>query len=235
MVYSGTFYLLYGFVIFLAIKLLSYDPTKTVTPGYWEPPTLFDLNRKTGGYGIEDALFSFFAGAIAAGLYVILFKLKVSKKTNKKLKKGHALLLALVLSSVFFVLTPVNAIYFFIFLQFFGAYAIIRQRRDLFLHSLAGGAIFMSLYVVLFTVFIFLFPHFVADYYNLQRTSHILILGIPLEECLYALTLGMMWSPLYEYELRVKDTKLKVKPSNIRGRPSLRLRRIFGAAGFAKR
>lgn len=229
MIYSGLLYLLYGFVIFLAIKLLSSDPTKAITPGYWGPPSLFNINGKTGGYGIEDALFSFFAGGIAACLYELTFKLRVTAKTNKKLRKGHALLFALLLSSVVFVSTPLNAIYFFIFLQFFGACAIIWQRRDLFLHALAGGTIFLVLYGLLFMIFKLLFPNFVPDYYHLQRTSHLLVAGIPLEEYLYALSLGMMWAPIYEYEFRLKDQK-----QNNRRQKSVR-RRLLIAAGSARR
>jgi hypothetical protein len=225
MVYSGLFYLVYGFIIFLFIKLLATDPARAINPGYWTPPSLFDLNSKTGGYGIEDALFSFFAGGIAACLYDVLFKIRAAKKADHKLKKGHALSLALLVSSVVFVLTPLNAIYFFIFLGFFGAAAIIWQRKDLLLNALAGGVIFMVLYGILFTVFNFLFPHFLADYYHLQMTSHIMVLGIPLEEYLYALSLGLMWAPIYEYEHRVKDRK----------RRSLKTRRLSLVAASAKR
>ena len=227
MLYGGLFYLLYGFIIFIFIKLLSTNPAKTITPGYWTPPSIFDINRRTGGYGIEDALFSFFAGGIAACLYELMFKLKVSKKTNKKLKRGHALSFALIMGSLIFVFTPVNAIYLFIFLQFFGALAIIHQRRDLVLHAVLGGIFFMLLYGMLFLIFNLLFPTFIHNYYHLQRTTHILFLGVPLEEFLFALTLGMMWAPLYEYEHRVKDRKNR--------RHSLVPRRFSLAAGATRR
>ena len=216
MIYSGLLYLAYGFIMFLAIKLLSSNPVKTVTPGYWGPPSLFSLNNKTGGYGIEDALFSFFAGGIAASLYEVVFKLKVSSKTNNRLKRGHVLAFALIVSSVIYALTPLNAIYFFIFLQLFGALAIVWQRKDLLLHSLAGGIIFMLFYAVVFAIFNFLFPHFIGDYYHLSRTSHILIGRVPLEEYLYAFTLGMMWAPIYEYEFRVKDSSYRRRTSGFR-------------------
>ncbi len=225
MVYSGLIYLLYGFIIFIFIKLLTSDPARTITPGYWGPPSLFNLNSKTGGYGIEDALFSFFAGGIAVGLYDSIFKVRVSKKTDKKLKKGHALSIALLISSLFYLLTSLNAIYFFIFLQSIGAAVIIWQRKDLFTHALAGSAIFLLLYASLFLIFKTLFPHFLDDYYHLQSTSHFFVLGIPLEECLYALTLGLMWAPIYEYEHRVKD----------RRRRSKGLRRLSLAAEAARR
>jgi hypothetical protein len=212
MAYSGLLYLSYGFLMFLVIKILSSDPAKTITPGYWAPPSLFGINSKTGGYGIEDALFSFFAGAIAAGLFELIFALKVSKRTSKTLRKGHALLMAIVAGALFIYFVPVNAIYFFIFLQIFGAAVIVWMRRDLFWHAIVGGTLFAVLYAMLFAIFNSLFPHFIGSYYHLEKTSHLLILGIPLEEYLYALSLGMMWAPIYEYEFRLKDVKARLRP-----------------------
>lgn len=224
-IYSGVLYLLYGFLMFLVIKLLVSDPTRTITPGYWGPPSLLNLNGRSGGYGIEDALFSLFAGGIAAGLYNLVFDLGISKKSNNHLKRGHALAVALLIGISVLVLTPLNAIYFFIFLQFSGAMSVIVQRKDLIKHSLAGGIIFMFLYGLLFQIFILLFPHFLNNYYHLQRTTHISINGMPLEEVLYGLTLGMMWAPIYEYEFRLKDKKVK----------SLVLRKLVPAVGATRR
>jgi hypothetical protein len=224
MLYGGTLYLGYGFIMFLAIRLLASDSAKMINPGYWTPPSLFGINTRSGGYGIEDALFSFFAAGIAVGLYDTIFNLKISKRTNGKLKKGHTLLFALLVGSAVLLLSPLNAIYFFISLQFFGAVAIVWQRRDLLLHALVGGTIFMLLYVLFYAIFLSLFPHFL-DYYHLERTSHISLLRVPLEEFLYGLSLGMMWAPIYEYEFRLKDSK----------RRSLGLRRLALGVGGAKR
>lgn len=225
MLYSGLLYLIYGFIMFLAIKLLVSDPARTITPGYWGPPSLLNLNSKSGGYGIEDALFSFFFGAIAAGLFEVIFKLKVTKKADKRLKKGHALLFAMIAAGIFIFSVPVNAIYFFISLQLVGAVLIVFRRKDLIWHALAGGLLLMVLYAALFSVFNYLFPSFINNYYHLAKTSHLFISGIPLEEYLYALTLGMMWAPIYEYEFRLKDSKL----------PRSGLRRVFPAAGATRR
>ena len=57
----------------------------------------------------------------------------------------------------------------------------------------------------MFILFKQIFPNFLADIYNLQLTSNIILWGIPLEEYLYSLTFGMIWAPLYEYEHRYED------------------------------
>lgn len=225
MLYSGLFYLLFMSAVFVLLKMLSSDPGKAITPGYWSPPSILDLNRKTGGLGIEDAMYMFFVGAIAAGLYEIIFNFKIAKTSQAKLKKGHAIFVSLLISVVLFVFTPMNTVDFFIIFQLLGAIIIIWQRRDLLPNSLLGGAFFMFLYGLLFVIFKLLFPSFLSSFYNLERTSHVWFLGIPLEEFLYAFSLGMMWAPIYEYEHQVKDRRRRWSG----------LRRVSLAAGGAKR
>jgi hypothetical protein len=47
----------------------------------------------------------------------------------------------------------------------------------------------------------------VQEVWNLEAISGILILGVPLEELMFAYTFGMMWSSVYEHALwyRVKE------------------------------
>jgi hypothetical protein len=227
MIYSGLLYAIFMTFCFVWLKILSQDPAKSVSPGYWSPPSLFDLNKKTGGEGIEDLLFMFFAPAIIAGIYELLFSIKINKKINKSLKRGHAILIGFVASSAIFAFTPINAMYFLIFLQLFGAAAIVWQRRDLLMHSIAGGILFTLLYGVLFAVFNLLYPSFISNFDHLQRTTHILFLGVPLEEYLYALSMGLMWAPIYEYMHQVKDRSNKHQSS--------RLRRVFLVAALTRR
>ena len=42
------------------------------------------------------------------------------------------------------------------------------------------------------------YPTFYDDYWNLPALSGVRILGAPLEEHLFAFTLGIFWSPLFE-------------------------------------
>jgi hypothetical protein len=206
MLYSGTLYLVITTPCFFILKFLSSDIAKSVTPGYWSPPTLFNIGQRTGGLAIEDMLFIFFASALTAGLYDLLFNIRINKKSTNKLKKSHAILSGAVVGFAAFALTPINAMYFLIILQFVGAAVLIYQRSDLSIHSLAGGGFFLVFYFGLYCLFNLLFPSFVHDYYHLQRTSHVILLGIPLEEYLYALSFGMLWAPIYEYEHKLKDS-----------------------------
>src|SRR5581483_8998395 len=85
MVWSGKYYFIVLTLGFLAIKLVSpyLSLHQTIIPGYWNPNTLFDLGRLTGGYSIEDALYIFFTGGIAMAAYEILFRKKLGHRHTK--------------------------------------------------------------------------------------------------------------------------------------------------------
>lgn len=91
MIWSGLFYLLILTVGFFAHSLITNDPLRSITPGYWAPKTLFDLGAKTGGYAIEDMLFMFFVGGIASALYEFFFSKRIVMRRSKAFQKGHAL------------------------------------------------------------------------------------------------------------------------------------------------
>ena len=210
MVWSGSFYVVLLSIGFAAYRVTVNDPARSITPGYWAPPTLFNLGRLTGGYAIEDVLFMFFAAGIAAALYELLFRRAIATRPPaQKLKKRHALWVGLVGAMVVFSVFRVNAIYLLIAFNFFGALALMWQRRDLVSQSLIGGLLFLAAYSCMFLAFNRLFPEFIPRYYHLELTSHIMIWGVPLEEYLYGFTFGLLWTPLYEYEHRYKNDELK--------------------------
>ena len=71
MILSGWYYFFVVSFIFILIKLI--NPQQTIVPGYWNPDTLFNLGRITGGYAIEDAFYVFLTGGIAASVYEVIF------------------------------------------------------------------------------------------------------------------------------------------------------------------
>lgn len=205
MVWSGTFYFVILTVGFFAHSLISNDQFRAITPGYWTPHTLFNLGQITNGYAIEDVLFMFFAAGIATALYEFCFQKKISEHLNKKLKGGHALLFGILVTLILHKIFYLNDMYLLIYFNFFGTLAIIYTRRDLIIHSLIGGLLFLVVYILGYLLLLQIFPNFIHDIYRLNFTSGIILLGIPLEEYLYALTFGMLWAPIYEYEHRYKD------------------------------
>ena len=72
-------------------------------------------------------------------------------------------------------------------------------RRDLILTMIVGAVIFTILYFALFLYFLSLYRNFVDLYYNLANLSGIRLLGVPIEELMFAASGGAVWSVAYEY------------------------------------
>jgi len=202
--WGGYYYFTILTLGFLLIKLFAPDipPQMTITPGYWNPNTLFNLARITGGYSLEDALYMFFTGGIAVAIYETLFRKHIGHRHLKH--KPHFALVIGAAAGIATAALGVNLIYVLIAFSFAGVATTWLQRPDLIKHSALGGITYLLLYVFSFLLFLAIFPDYVTTYYGLQNISGILLFGIPLEELVFALGFGLMWSPIYEY---VKDMR----------------------------
>lgn len=173
-------------------------------PQYWNPPSLFDLAQKTG-FDIESFLFSFSIGGIGHALYYFVYPVKMIKMEGADRKhRRHRLHYYLLLSPaiIFLVLavfTRLNHIYCGVISLSAGAFTTLYCRPDLKVKIWAGGTLFLSLYIIYFGSLLLFFPDFVRQHWNLEALTGILILGIPLEELLFAFSFGMYWSSLYEH------------------------------------
>ncbi len=203
MIWSGAAYAALMTIIFIIIKVTSLffiiESYRTVNPGYWSPNTIFDLNRITGGHSIEDALFMFFTGGIVAFIYEFFFHKKIKLKINYK-HHVKAIIFSLIVFIIFVAFYKINLIYPLILFGFAGALFIWFSRKDLIKHSLIGGIVFLVIYFISFNLINLLYPNFIEQTYNLNNISGILLFKIPLEELLFALSFGLLWSPFYEYE-----------------------------------
>ena len=183
-------------------------------PEYWNPPSLFNLAAKIG-FDIESLIFCFAVGGIGAVLYEVLVKVK-HKKMNKREKhnKKHKFHL-LALSSPVVVFIPLhlfsklNPIYSASISMFVGGIAAIFCRHDLKKKIWMGGVAFLALYFVFFLFFDLAYPNLVQEVWNFSAISGILLLGVPLEELMFAFTFGMLWSSVYEHAMWYKIKKGK--------------------------
>lgn len=165
-----------------------------LVPEYWSPPTLFNLTQRIG-FNIESFIFAFSIGGIALVIYGAIFKTK-----HLPVRKLHYFFL--LLTPLTFLLlhffTKINPIYSVSIAMLTGAIWVIICRRDLVKKVLVGGVIFLGLYFIFLSGFNWAYPGYISQAWNLRAISGILILGVPIEELLFALTLGMFWSSLYE-------------------------------------
>ncbi len=173
-------------------------------PLYWNPPSLFDLALRTG-FDIESFIFSFSIGGIAIVAYDRIFRLRDKKlPSHERMSPRHrnhllALISAPVIFVVLFFATMLNPIYSAIVAMIIGGIATWYCRPDLKNKMLTSALIFLGIYLVYFQALIVLYPGYVEQVWNLKALSGILVLGIPLEELLFATSFGFLWSSVYEH------------------------------------
>ncbi len=182
-------------------------------PEYWNPPSLFDLAARTG-FDIESLIFSFGIGGIAVIIYEQIFRTRHEKIRQREryfpIHKYHFLVLvSFPLAFIFLLIfTNLNHIYSAIAAMTLGGLFSLYCRPDLKNKMIISAIIFLVIYFVYFLTLITLYPGYTELVWNLGEISGILILGIPLEEYLFALSFGFIWSGIYEHLTwqRIKTT-----------------------------
>ncbi|MDP3724868.1 MAG: hypothetical protein Q8R20_00165 [Nanoarchaeota archaeon] len=155
--------------------------------------TLWNLGAKTGIMGIEDVLLMIVVGGLAATAYEIFSPHRI-RNTEK-----HHHILSVITFLVSYVaiafLSPWDPVWNLILSSFLGWLVIMIQRRDLFFASIAGAFTFFTVYVIGFLLY-----HMATGEvaWNLKNLT-VIAYPFPLKELLYALSLGLIWTPLYEY------------------------------------
>lgn len=173
-------------------------------PEYWFPPSLFDLAEKTG-FDIESLLFSFAIGGLGVVVYRLIFPFELSPiqhsiKSNQKHRlHRYVLLVPVAVALLLWSFASINPIYTGVTALFMGGLATIYCRPDLKSKIWIGGLLFTVFYILYFGSLLIVFPDYVLLYWNLDALTGILILGIPLEEIIFAFSFGMYWSGLYEH------------------------------------
>lgn len=173
-------------------------------PEYWSPPSLFDLAMRTG-FDIESLIFSFGIGGIAVILYGRIFRRQdVSMSIKEHHLPRHKFHVWMLLSAptvlvALLLTTDLNPLHSSIIAMIVGGLATWYCRPDLKKKMMVSALIFSGLYFFYFLTLIAISPGYVEQVWNLEAISGILIFGIPLEELLFALSFGFIWSSIYEH------------------------------------
>jgi len=198
-------------MFFVSLFTMPFGLTEPLfVPEYWNPPSLFNLAARTG-FDIESLIFCFAVGGIGTVLYKTIFKRKHKKMSKKEMQskrhKFHKLILAspIITFMPLYFLTNLNPIYSASIAMFVGGILTIYCRPDLKKNVLFGGMLFLVFYFIFFLFFNLIYPMLVQEIWNLSAISGILVLGVPLEELLFAFTFGLMWSSVYEHILGYKS------------------------------
>ena len=175
-------------------------------PAYWNPPSLFSLAQTTG-FDIESLIFTFSVGGIVSVIYERLFGASYDEVDSRaRMSPHHRLHLLAVLSGpllflALFLFTTLNPIYSMAIALTGAGIFTWYCRPDLLTKMLVSGTIFGVVYFFLFLTLVIAYPDYVKVVWNLNAISGVLILGVPLEELLFAFTFGFYWSSIYEHLL----------------------------------
>lgn len=172
-------------------------------PQYWNPPSLFDLARTTG-FDIESLIFSFGIGGIGAVLYNLLtaralLPVSAADRHSLRHKLHHWALAAPLLSFPILYLFRWNPIYPTIVAIALGATATVLCRPDLVRKTWIGALLFLACYSVFLLGVEWTAPGYIERVWNLDALSGLAIVGIPLEELLFATSFGAYWSGVYDH------------------------------------
>jgi Lycopene cyclase len=172
-------------------------------PSYWNPPSLFELAKRTG-FDIESVIFTFAIGGIGCALYDTLTKRDLSGVSAAERHSSRHRLHRLALLTPFVLFVPLyflpwNPIYPSLACLLGGAILSVICRPDLRRRTLIGGLLFLGLYGVFMLGLRWFSPGYIEQVWNLRALSGVLIAGIPLEELIFGLTFGMYWTGVYEH------------------------------------
>lgn len=173
-------------------------------PRYWNPPTLWNLARRSG-FDLESFVFCFAVGGIVFAAYDLIFKAAPLQSIAHERHRGrhrHHLLAVLSAPALFIALLFVrglNPIYASAIALVGGFVATLYCRSDLWLKMIVSGLLFLCVYFVAFLAFDLAVPGYVEEVWNLRAISGIRVAGVPLEELMFAFTFGLYWSGVYEH------------------------------------
>jgi len=67
----------------------------------------------------------------------------------------------------------------------------------------------MALYLALFVCFLLLYPEFIHRYYNIPNLLGTYVIGVPIEEPMFAASGGAVWTVAYEYVQGYRPTLVR--------------------------
>ncbi|MFV1917035.1 MAG: lycopene cyclase domain-containing protein [Patescibacteria group bacterium] len=228
---ANLFFLLVWLVIFWRVKYLrrqmlimslltaSFGPISELWyfADYWKLETALPL-PVIGG--VEDLMFGFSIGGIAAFGYESLFVRGICKCEDKKLKKEWFLLVffAIIGASMIILnnLLGVNSIFASAIGMVVVAAIMLFLRPDLIANAL-GSAFFVA--ATMFAIYFLgqeLFPSGHAWMERIWKLSGrpegiIIFKHIPLTEMLWGLSWGLVWGPMYEFLVGARVIRMNLR------------------------
>lgn len=193
----------------MALASLPFAATETLFyPDYWAPKFLWDLVLVIG-FGVEDVLFVVGLAAFTSTAYAVvsgetLAPLPGERRGEGALRRALALLLVCFVFVAALFALEVPMIYGApVIMAGMGA-AMLAMRPDLIAPALIGALVTTVVYTAICVILAALIPEVFALDWNTDQFLDLYVLGVPVEELLYASTSGFIATIFYPFVTRAR-------------------------------
>lgn len=181
-------------------------------PQYWEPVFLFDLVNIIG-FGIEDVIFvvglASFTSTVFAVVFVRRYEALLAISLLEAFKRGVGFLIVVFIGVAILFLAEIEMIYGSVIIMVLGYCFVSVQRRDLALPGIMGAILSLLVYSFFCLIILKIYPTIFELTWHAEHFLNVYILGIPLEEYLYAFSAGLVATVFYPYIFCQRLTKFK--------------------------
>lgn len=168
---------------------------------WWKPLTITNTS-----VGIEDFLYGFGVGGIAAVIYEEIFKKRIrmrkaGRKKELKREESMALFISLflILFAVLFYVFQVNTFIGATLLLSIGTLFMWAKRHDIIVDSVASGILIMLISFAVYSVTEIITPGWVKAFWYFQNVPNIIIFNVPIDDVVWFFLAGAFIGPLYEF------------------------------------
>ncbi len=177
---------------------------------YFHPLYIYNFSF----FGIEDLLWMFAMGGITGVIYEEFFGKKLSNRHTRKHPYLMIVFTVVGLFALFIgnIIFKINSMYMTLIIFSVIGVITLLIRRDLLKHAFYSGICVGLITLIFDFLHVLIFPDFFQKMWFINNVSGVLVLGIPIEELLFAFMLGFVVGPMYEFVFGFRLKKLdKVK------------------------
>jgi hypothetical protein len=175
---------------------------------YWHP--VFILGDSI--IRVESFIYGFFFGGAVSGIIPLIYKQKEIGKPRKNLRLeiGIIVIIALLFLIMTVVLKINSMIPMIISPLVVGVISLVKLRkRDSIVKHVINGIVALLITVLFYyLLIIFVQPDLFNEYFYLENLSGFWLLGLPLEEALFAFALGFGVTSIYELMFDTRQVRV---------------------------
>lgn len=196
----------------MALAALPFAATERLFyPEYWSPPFVLDLVNRIG-FGLEDVLFVVALAAVTSTSYAVLTgsgyapceKARQAFSWQRSLPAVSGVLAICFALVALFVWLDIAMIYGACIIMVGMGASLCAMRRDLWWPSVVGALATTGLYFGICLTLELLLPNVFAKHWHTEKFLDLYLVGVPLEELLYAGGAGFVATCFYPFVTRQK-------------------------------